>query len=41
MTSGEACSHIEAITGIKRARTHECDECVRIRCYPDEAHAHY
>lgn len=30
MTSNEACSHIEAVTDVKQAKKHECDECVQI-----------
>ena len=27
---GEACTHIEAITTVRPARRHECEECVKM-----------
>lgn len=30
MSADSACTHIRAITHVKRAQRHECEECVRI-----------
>ncbi len=30
MSDGGACAHIEAVTAVKHAKKHVCDECVKI-----------
>jgi len=42
MDNGSSCTHLNAITRVKQAKTHVCEECVKtgdrwLYCYVDHA----
>jgi hypothetical protein len=46
MDNGSSCTHLNAITRVKQAKTHVCEECVKtgdrwLYCYVDHAFADY